>query len=103
MSRAYYCVYHLGLERAKSNDFRFVQGGVHAQLWRVFSESPDPECKRLGTIAGRLRERRERADYETQFLRIDEEIPIVLADARDFVNRLAKLPSRLPNPASIRR
>jgi len=102
ISRAFYYVYHLALERAKANNFTFVAGGMHAQLWRVFSESPEPVCKRLGVIASRLRIRRERADYEPIFARVGEEMPGTLADAQDFATLLVKLPARHPNPKAMR-
>lgn len=102
ISRAYYYVYHLALRRVQTNDFTLVVGGMHAQLWRVFSESPEPDCRKLGAIAGRLKKRRERADYEAIFARVDEEIPGTLADARAFAELLVKLPARHPNPRAMR-
>ena len=62
ISRAYYYVYHFALKRAQANNFEFVKGGMHTQLWRVFIESPELDCKMLGTIASRMMERRTRAD-----------------------------------------
>jgi len=105
ISRAYYYVYHLALQRATANSFTLQEGdgGTHKQLWSIFSGSPDPECKRLGDIASRLREKRIRADYKPYFARVGEEVPAVIGDAQDFAARLARLPERLPNPASVRR
>jgi uncharacterized protein (UPF0332 family) len=103
ISRAYYCVYHLALARAMANEFNVRPGeATHAQLWRVFNTSPVPECQRLGTIAARLKEKRERADYENYFARVAEEVPGLLADAKEFAERLNRLPSRYPNPKSMR-
>jgi uncharacterized protein (UPF0332 family) len=102
ISRAYYYVYNLALRRAEANDFKFVIGGIHTQLWRVFQDSPEPDCKQLGTIAARLKEKRERADYNSFFARVQDEVPVLLADARDFAARLDKLPARFPNPKSMR-
>jgi hypothetical protein len=102
LSRAYYYVFHLALKRAQANDFAFVAGGMHTQLWRVFSESPEPDCRKLGAIASRLKRRRERADYDDVFARADEEIPGTLADTQDFATLLVKLPARHPNPKSMR-
>lgn len=104
ISRAYYYVYHLALKRAQDNDFKALSGeGTHTQLWRVFSESPEPDCRRLAEIAARLKEKRERADYNSYFARVQEEVPDLLADARDFATRLGKLHARHPNPSSRRR
>jgi uncharacterized protein (UPF0332 family) len=103
ISRAYYYVFHLALKRAQDNDFRVLSGeGTHTQLWRVFSESPEPDCRRLAEIAARLKEKRERADYNPHFVRVQEEVPDLLADARDFAARLGRLPTRHPNPSSRR-
>ena len=55
LSRAYYYVYHLALNRAERNGFVFLQGeSTHGQLWRLFNKSPEPECINLGQIALRL-------------------------------------------------
>ena len=103
LSRAYYYVYHLALARAEANDFRILSGeGSHTQLWRVFSRSPDAECQRLATIASRLKEKRERADYNKFFVRLAEEVPALLTDAQDFAARLGRVDPRHPDPKSMR-
>src|SRR5271166_981735 len=99
LSRAYYYVYHLALRRALDNGFTTKSGeGTHTQMWRNFSGSPEPDCRKLAEIAGRLKEKRERADYNQIYVRINEEIPEMLADAQDFADRLQRLNPRLPNP-----
>jgi hypothetical protein len=101
LSRAHYYVYHLALSRAEHNQFKAVAGeGTHTQLWRLYSTNPDPNCKKLAEIAARLKEKRERADYNPTYARIHEEVPGVLTDARDLATRLARLPARHPNPKS---
>ena len=103
LSRAYYYVYHLALNRAKVNQFEALPGeGTHTQLWRLFSGSPEPACQKLAQIAGRLKEKRERADYQPNFARLDVEVPNLLADARDFATKLQNLPHRFPKPSSVR-
>ena len=104
LSRAYYYVYNLALTRAKRNGFISVWGeSTHGQLWRLFSQSPEPECIYLGQIALRLKEKREKADYRPVYRRIEEEAPQVLLEAQDFAARLGRLAPRHPNPASPRR
>lgn len=104
ISRAYYYVYHLALTRAEANSYKPERGeSTHVQLWRMFSGSPDPSCKHLAVIAERLKEKRERADYNKLYARIAEEVPRLLQDARDFAALLAGVPRRLPSPTSIRR
>lgn len=104
LSRAYYYVYHLALERAERNNFQRLPGeSSHSQLWRVFSGSPESVCQRLAVIAERLKEKRERADHNASYARLAEEIPEILADARDFASLLRGLHSRFPSPKSQRR
>jgi|ERR1035438_1827130 hypothetical protein len=104
ISRTYYYVYHLALRRAEANAYRPERGeSTHTQLWRLFSGSPDPDCKRLAVIAGRLKEKRERADYENFYTRIAEEAPVLLQDARNFAALLATVPPRFPSPLGVRR
>jgi hypothetical protein len=105
LSRAYYYVFNIALIRAERNGFRLVRSeSTHNQLWRLYSNSPVSDCIKLGEIAKRLKEKRERADYSQKvYLRIDEDVPEVLKDARDFALRLASLPDRHPSPSSVRR
>jgi hypothetical protein len=103
LSRAYYYVYHLALQRAQANGFIIVSGeATHKQLWRNFNGSPEPDCRKLAEIAGRLKEKRERADYDDNYKRLADEIPEMLADAQDFAVRLQRLDPRHPNPGSVR-
>src|SRR5690349_7324036 len=104
MSRAYYYVYQLALQRAHANGFQTIAGeGTHQQLWRSFSDSPEPACRRLAEIAKRLKEKRERADYQNTYRRINDEIPEMLRDAQTFATDLGALNVRFPNPAHCRR
>jgi len=104
LSRAYYFVYHLALSRAEANAFKFAPGeATHSQLWRLYNESPEPDCRRLGEIARRMKRNRERADYETHFVRVEEEVPGTIFDARQFDSLLSALPARHPSPRSVRR
>jgi uncharacterized protein (UPF0332 family) len=103
ISRAYYYIFNIALQRAEMNDFVLRPGeSTHLQLWRLFTLSPEPECVRLGQMAQRLKERRERADYRSTYVRIEEEVPEVLSQAEDFGRRLQGLPARHPNPTSVR-
>jgi hypothetical protein len=104
LSRAYYYIYNLALTRAERNGFVAARGeSTHGQLWRLYSQSPEPECIYLGQIALRLKEKREKADYRLVYRRIEEEVPLVLSEALDFAARLGRLAPRHPNPASVRR
>jgi hypothetical protein len=103
LSRADYYVYNIALARAEGNGFTSIPGeSTHVQLWRLYCKSPEPQCIHLGQIALRLKEKRERADYKPLYPRVHEEVLEVLKDAQDFALRLGKLPSRFPNPKSVR-
>ena len=103
ISRAYYYVYQIALERAQTNGFKTIAGeGLHKQLWRNFSASPEPDCQRLAIIAQRLKDKRERADYQQIYPRINDEIRGMLTDAQDFAARLRALNARFPDPAHVR-
>jgi hypothetical protein len=103
LSRAYYYVYNIALARAEGNGFKSISGeSTHGQLWRLYSSSPEAQCIRLGQIALRLKDKRERADYRPSYPRISEEVPEVLKDAQEFALLLDKLPSRFPSPKGVR-
>jgi hypothetical protein len=94
---------HLALARAVDNGFQMIAGEAsHKQLWRNYSESPDYGCKKLAEIAKRLKEKRERADYNKVYLRINDEVNELIDDAQDFAARLVALPGRFPAPAHVR-
>jgi uncharacterized protein (UPF0332 family) len=100
LSRAYYYVYHLALQRAQANGFTALSGeGTHKQLWRTFNGSPEPDCRKLAEIASRLKEKRERADYEDNYRRLADEVPEVLADAQRLCNSVAAVESTSPEPS----
>ena len=103
ISRTYYYVYHLALTRAANNGFAVIVGEAsHKQLWRNYGESPEPNCRKLAEIAKRLKEKRERADYNNFYPRIDDEINELINAAQDFAARLVALPARFPDPAHMR-
>jgi uncharacterized protein (UPF0332 family) len=103
MSRAYYYVYHLALERAHANGFTTTAGeAMHKQLWRNYSDSPEPNCRKLAEIAKRMKDKRERADYNATYPRLNDEIAGMLTDAQTFAERLRVLQARFPDPAHCR-
>jgi hypothetical protein len=96
-------VYNLALARAKRNGFSALSGeGVHAQLWRLFVSSPEPQCSYLGEIGNRLKFTRQKADYDSVFVRIEEVVPDVISAAIEFAERLGRLAPRHPDPRSVR-
>ena len=63
---------------------------------------PGTRLQEVGRIATRLKEKKERADYQAGYPRIGEEVPVMLADAQEFAARLGRIPARHPNPKSLR-
>jgi hypothetical protein len=103
ISRAYYYAYHLGRQRIIENQFVIVSGGdSHKQVWEKFESSPNWECKKLALIAGKLKDKRQRADYDKMFPRIADELETVLDMARRFAAELGRLDARLPANRGIR-
>lgn len=103
ISRAYYYAYHLGRQRVIDNEFILVQGGDnHKQVWEKFGNDPDFECRKLFLLAGQLKDKRQRADYDKVYPRIVSEFPTVMEMARKFAADLAKLNARLPVNRGVR-
>lgn len=104
ISRVYYYAYHLGRQRIIDNQFDIFPGGdSHKQVWEKFEGSPELECKKLALLAGQLKDKRQRADYDRVFPRIADEFPTVLDMARKFATDLARLDARLPVNRGVRR
>jgi len=104
VSRAYYYVYHLALARAEQNQYRPPkESGSHIDMWRVYSESPVPECIRLGVIGERMFRKRVDADYRATVPRLVEVTQDVLQDAKTFADLLSRLDLRHPKQSSQRR
>ena len=103
IGRAYYYVFHLARRRLLANSFYFSLGGdSHRQVWEKFSGSPDNQCKLLALTANFLKERRIKADYEANYARIEEDIPLVIEKAKKFAAQLAQLNPQLPRNTGIK-
>jgi hypothetical protein len=103
ISRAYYYAYHLARQRILDNDFIIVPGGdSHKQVWEKFRDSPEHECRKLYLLAEKLKDKRQRADYDKDFPRIAGEFPTILNMTRRFAEDLARLNPRLPVNRGIR-
>lgn len=103
IGRAYYYAYHLARQRVLDNRFTIAPGGdSHKQVWEKFGNSPEPACKKLHSWGMKLKDKRQRADYEKHYARIQDEFPTVLDLARKFAAELSALPARLPVNAGVR-
>lgn len=103
IGRAYYYAYHLARQRVLDNQFTIALGGdSHKQVWEKFGNSPEPACRKLHGLAIRLKDKRQRADYDKHYSRIQDEFPTVLDLARRFATELSTLPARHPVNTGIR-
>jgi len=103
ISRAYYYVFHLGRQRVLDNRFILLRSDAHKQVWEKFSASPDFRCRKLAETAKRLKEKRERADYEPFFPLIIKDAPAMVTLAAQFATDLAALDSALPRNTGVQR
>jgi uncharacterized protein (UPF0332 family) len=104
VGRAYYFVFHLARTRLIDNQFVIYPGqDSHKQVWEKYIGSPDPHCIKLGEMGKRLKGKRETADYESHFVRIEKDAPELVATAENFATLLEKLDPRLPSNGGVRR
>ncbi len=98
ISRAYYFVYNIASDRVLANGGRFPGGeSSHNWCWSKYEKGPDPTCIQLGVSGQRMKVRREWADYKKGHKqRLDDEVQLMLQDARDFQRDLGRLPARCP-------
>jgi uncharacterized protein (UPF0332 family) len=99
ISRAYYCVYNLSLDKATMNSFSLKKGAsTHVQVWSLYGRNTDRDkiCSQLSAIGGRMKSRRVKADYRPDYNDLADEAKEVLADAEECISLLGKLPPDLP-------
>jgi uncharacterized protein (UPF0332 family) len=103
IGRAYYYAFHLARKRIIDNRF-FISPGAdsHKQVWEKFEGSADHRRRSLGVLAKFLKEKRQRADYEPIYSRIEDDVPIVLERAKTFANDLAQLDYDLPRNTGVK-
>lgn len=100
ISRAYYCVFNLAFARAELTAGRRPSGErYHKWCWATYQRAADASCRQLGTNGKRMQRRREKADYQAaQNPRLDDEVRLMLSEARKFQADLAALDRRYPLP-----
>ncbi len=97
VSRAYYYVFHLARQRLVDNRFIILEKqDSHKQVWEKFNSSTDFRCRKLAEAAKRLKEKRERADYESHYPQIEKDAPAMVTLAAEFATELARLDPNLP-------
>jgi hypothetical protein len=99
ISRAYYFVYNVALNRPAVTQYRFdPKAPRHEQLWDLYTRNAG-ECKLLADIAIRLKQRRVKADYyNSSYPRIAEDLVGVLIDAQKCAGILSSLDKDYPKP-----
>ena len=101
LGRAYYYIYNLGLQAAKSWNFNPPPHSVHKQLWNWCLSHPDQQVKRMGVHAQRMYRLRISADYyDTAIPNLASEVKRQIARAHDFESLVAAKGGRTP-PARL--
>lgn len=97
-SRAYYAAYcltrnHL-IEKRVIPDDRALQRTLaigHQPMWALLLRSSDPAVRKIGLQGDRMRERRNRADYQNVIRRVEDEMYDTLEDAALACEEIKKL------------
>ena len=98
ISRAYYSVYHRAGIRLRQNKVPILPDplGLHQRQWKVYTDHPDRRCKKIGYDGDRLRESRNRADYDDNIQNVPREAQSAMMLAMGIIGSLLGLPSNLP-------
>ena len=98
ISRAYYFVFNIAFARAESTAGRCpVNEGRHAWCWNRYIQSPDIDGRQLGSD-WRPHETPARRGSQSTKVNLEQEVQLMLIEARRFEARLAALPARFPRP-----
>jgi uncharacterized protein (UPF0332 family) len=90
VSRAYYSV--LGQARTLFDARGEVSATVQAAtLWKVLQEKGDAPRREIGVSAGRLRGKRNRADYDPTVQGLENLVKSSLLEAEHLISMLAKI------------
>jgi uncharacterized protein (UPF0332 family) len=100
ISRAYYCVFNLAIARAELRlGPRPKRTPSHQWCWEQYKKTDDLTCAKIGNLGDRLKRLRVDADYEARSdPRLDDNVARALVDAREFLEQLARLDARYPQP-----
>ena len=104
VSRAYYYAYHIARARLMDNGFALLPGqDSHKQVWEKFSSSADFGCRKLAEKAKRLKDKRQTADYDPYFARIEQDGPALVDLATQISTDLANIHPDLPRNLGVTR
>jgi uncharacterized protein (UPF0332 family) len=99
ISRAYYSTYHQARLRLKRNGKTPIPDatlGIHQRHWETYRQSSDVKCQQIGVKGDRLRETRNRADYDDIVSNVIKEAQSALLVATGIIGSLNSLPPTLP-------
>jgi uncharacterized protein (UPF0332 family) len=100
VSRSYYSVFNLALQRAGLNGYRDKSdetGGSHQLLWNLYGRNiKNTDCLRLAMLGPRMKRRRVKADYRSAYPKLPDEVRFAINDADECVALLARLPEGMP-------
>jgi hypothetical protein len=98
ISRSYYCVFNLAMQRAEANQFKAKDdASSHDQLWSLYARNKsDATCVRLASIGPRLKRRRVKADYRHYVNRLHAEVEEAITDAEECLALIAALKPDMP-------
>jgi uncharacterized protein (UPF0332 family) len=100
VSRAYYSAFKLALIRAEANGYRDrvdETGSSHKLLWDLYGRNRgSADCCELSLIGPRMKRRRVKADYNSEYARLAEDVRDAISDADKCVELLSRLPAEMP-------
>lgn len=93
ISRAYYAVFHLAWDKALALDnFQPMDDSqIHKEVRLHYQRSHDARRQLIGTLLDRMRNNRNKADYDNTVLRLDSMTAVVLIDANDCIKGVGSL------------
>lgn len=104
VSRAYYCAFHAASLSLKSNNIttnpKYARDR-HLQVWKIYIDSSDRDCVRIGNKGQRLKIERHAADYEPDRDFPDSHVQRCISQAEELVTGIGrKVPESFLPPIS---
>ena len=91
ISRAYYAAYMTAANKAKAEGLITSGREQHKKVRLHYTNAPDMQRKRIGTWLQRLKDNREKSDYENTVSEVGKLTELSLDEANKVVNILNKI------------
>ena len=97
ISRSYYALFNLALnwlflrQRTLYSSVHSQPSSLHQALWQAFIGASDPVWIDIGVLGFRLRDFRNRADYDNSISRLPDVLATAIADAEELRSLLDSL------------